>query len=72
MYFYGINNYRSLAKMMREKAGRSIIQPGFSEHLTLRNKELVDLFEFREICVKEKGKKEAEEGSNLDEKKTGV
>ena len=34
--------------------------------------QLDDLFECREIHVKEKGKKEAEEGSNLDEKKTGV
>ena len=28
------NFFRSIAKVMREKAGRSIIQPGFSENLT--------------------------------------
>ena len=57
---------------MREKAGRSIIQPGFSENLILRNKELNDLFEYREITMKEKCKDENKKSEYVDTKKVGV
>ena len=57
---------------MREKAGRSIIQSGFSENLTLRNKELNDLFEYREITMKEKSKEEKEKCDYVDKQRIGV
>ena len=64
--------FRSIAKVMREKAGRSIIQGGFSENLTLRNKELNDFFEYREITMKEKCKEENKKSEYVDSKKVGV
>ena len=57
---------------MRDKAGRSIVQPGFSENLTLRNKELIDLFECREITMKIKCKEEVKERQYVEGKKIGV
>ena len=64
IYFY----FRSVASSLRNQGGRNCVESGFSESLTARNKELLDLFSSKMIKMKENPKESNKEDILVDER----